>query len=129
MARIVKKDLAHALHVVARHTTSSVAVDDVSNIVWPWRLSLPEPEAARILKHLEAIASAARVKRGAPAQVTFAHYRLYGRQVRRMPVRLGDKAYHSDKRDAQWAERGIETVCCNRIDRMNQTQDGRLLRC
>jgi transposase len=72
---------------------------------------------------------AARIERASPAEVTLVHETLDSRWVRGMPLRiLGDKAYDSDKLDAELAERGIEMICPNKINRIKHTQDGRPLR-
>lgn len=61
--------------------------------------------------------------------MTLVHDTLDARWVCGLPVRiLGDKAYDSDKLDAELAEKGIEMICPNKINRIKKTQDGRQLR-
>ena len=43
-------------------------------------------------------------------------------------ILLGDKAYDSDRLDAELADRGIEMISPNKKNRITPTQDGRKLR-
>ena len=60
--------------------------------------------------------------------MTLVHETLDEILIQSIPEKLiGDKAYDSDKLDAELAEKGIEMIAPNRADR-RKTQDGRKLR-
>ena len=70
-----------------------------------------------------------RIERASPAEVTLVDDTLDARFTTALPVRLlGDKAYDSDKLDAEMRERGIEMIVPNKTNRIKKTQDGRQLR-
>lgn len=72
---------------------------------------------------------AARIECASPAEVTLFHDTLDSRWVWGMLTRmLGDKAYDSDKLDAELAKRGVIMMCSNKVNRIKRTQDGRSLR-
>ncbi len=71
---------------------------------------------------------AAHTASASPHEVTLVDATIASRFVEGLPERLiGDKAYDSDRLDAEMAERGIEMIAPNRAGR-KKTQDGRPLR-
>lgn len=72
---------------------------------------------------------AAWTERASPAEVTLVHETIDSRWTKGQPERLlGDKAYDSDRLDAELAEKGIEMISPNKCNRLVPTQDGRPLR-
>lgn len=72
---------------------------------------------------------AARIERASPAEVNLVHDTIEDRWTKGQPERLlGDKAYDSDKLDAELAAKGIEMISPNKSNRIKKTQDGRPLR-
>ena len=73
---------------------------------------------------------ALRAESASPAEVKLVEATLEARIVAEVPARLiGDKAYDSDRLDAQLLENyGTEMIAPNKINRRVPTQDGRPLR-
>jgi transposase len=64
-----------------------------------------------------------------PHEVTLAEATVTARVVEELPAQLiGDKAYDSDRLDADLAAAGIEMIAPHRRNRQQPTQDGRALR-
>lgn len=73
---------------------------------------------------------AAYAESASPHEVTLVHDVLAQGFTREQPQRLiGDRAYDSDKLDAEMAARGIELIAPHKANRVKErTQDGRALR-
>jgi transposase len=77
----------------------------------------------------EGLPLAVMISSATPHEVKLVQPTLDTRFVEEMPTRLiGDKAYDSDKLDAELAAQGVEVMAPHRHNRVHKTQDGRPLR-
>jgi transposase len=77
----------------------------------------------------EGLPIAVMISSATPHEVTLVQPTLDSRFVKEMPTHLiGDKAYDSDKLDAELATQGVEVIAPHRQNRVHKTQDGRPLR-